>query len=349
MRPVTHSPECAVSEVDRRRFLQWSAATVAVGAIPLTGTPTQAAPTKTSAAETAVKALYDSFTETQRKIVCFDWDYQDPKRGLLRTFVSNNWQITKPTITSGFYTKDQQVMIHDVFKGLINPEWYDRFLKQLKDDSGGRKWGELQSIAIFGVPGSEHFELVITGRHQTLRADGNTQDHVAFGGPIFYGHAAQGFNEKPDHPGNVFWPQALAANKLFQMLDGKQRKLALVQESPLEARVGFRGKKIADAPGIPVRELSPDQKAEMQKILALLVEPFRTEDRDEALAALKKQGGLDACRLSFYADADIGDDQVWDNWRLEGPSFVWYFRGDPHVHVWVNVADDAGVVLNARG
>ena len=85
----------------------------------------------------------------------------------------------------------------------------------------------------------------------------------------------------------------------------------------------------------------------MQKVLGLLVEPYRTSDRDEALACLKKQGGLDACSLSFYQDSDIGNDKVWDNWRLEGPSFVWYFRGRPHVHVWVNVADDASVKLNA--
>jgi len=38
---------------------------------------------------------------------------------------------------------------------------------------------------------------------------------------------------------------------------------------------------------------------------------------------------------------------VWDNWRLEGPSFVWWFRGSPHVHVWVNVADSPDVELNA--
>ena len=39
----------------------------------------------------------------------------------------------------------------------------------------------------------------------------------------------------------------------------------------------------------------------------------------------------------------------WDNWRLEGPSFVWHYRGFPHVHVWVNVSDDASVPLNAKG
>ena len=84
-------------------------------------------------------------------------------------------------------------------------------------------------------------------------------------------------------------------------------------------------------------------------MLEVLIEPFRTEDRDECKAMLKAQGGLDACKLSFFEDEDVGFDDVWDNWRIEGPSFVWYFRGCPHVHVWVNVADDATRKLNARG
>ena len=85
----------------------------------------------------------------------------------------------------------------------------------------------------------------------------------------------------------------------------------------------------------------------MQKVLAKLVEPFRKSDQEEALQCLKTQGGLDACYLSFFTDKDIGQDKVWDNWRLEGPSFVWHFRGAPHVHVWVNIADSAKVKLNA--
>ena len=46
-------------------------------------------------------------------------------------------------------------------------------------------------------------------------------------------------------------------------------------------------------------------------------------------------------------DRIIGKDKVWDNWRLEGPAFVWHFRGAPHVHCWVNVADNPEVELNA--
>ena len=63
----------------------------------------------------------------------------------------------------------------------------------------------------------------------TLRCDGDSADHVAFGGPIFYGHDAGGFNEDKNHEGNVFWPQGQAANGLFKMLDGKQREQALVK------------------------------------------------------------------------------------------------------------------------
>jgi hypothetical protein len=335
--------------LDRRRFLQAVAASAAATALPLWATPrVRAAPKPTSAAETAVKALYDTLTPEQKQAVCFAWDHKDPKRGILRTHVSNNWHITPQTVSSGFYSTKQQHLIHDIYKGLLNPDWVAKFDKQTRDDNGGKPWGTFQNIAIFGEPGTDKCELVLTGRHMTLRADGNTTDHVAFGGPIFYGHAAQGFNEKADHPGNVFWPQALAANKVYQMLDGKQRKAALVEDRPHESEVGFRGGK-GGFTGLPVTEMSSDQKVELQKVLMTLIEPFRAEDREEALECLKVQGGLDRCHLTFYNEGDIGEDGVWDNWRLEGPAFVWYFRGEPHVHVWVNIADDPSLPLNAKG
>jgi len=333
---------------DRRQFLRTTAAGAA--ALPLLGVPTAvAAPTPKSAAETAVKALFDTLTDKQKAEVCFAWDHKDTARGLLRTHVSNNWMITKPTFTSPFYTKKQTGIIHDVFKGIINPDWYDKFLTQLKDDSGGKKWGDTQSLAIFGTPGTDQFECVITGRHQTLRADGNSEKHVAFGGPIFYGHASEGFDESAKHYGNVFWPQAVAANGVSKLLDAKQLKQALVAKSPKESAVAFRGKEIEKAPGLPIAGLSGDVKKDLAKVLAKLIEPFRTEDRDEVMECLKAQGGLDKCVLSFFEDHDMGEDKVYDNWRIEGPAFVWYFRGAPHVHVWVNVADSPDVKLNARG
>jgi hypothetical protein len=344
-------PDCDGGEfsLDRRRFLQ--AAGAAAVALPLAAASrVAAAPTPKSPAETAVKALYDSLSADQRAQVCFAWDYEDTKngRGLLRTHVSNNWQITKPHIKSDFYSTKQQGIIYDIFKGVLNPEWEKRVLKQLKDDTGGAAWGHDQSLAIFGNPHDGNFEFVMTGRHMTIRADGHSNEKVAFGGPVFYGHAASGFNEKVHHPGNVFWHQAEAANKLYQALSGKQQQAALIKKLPKESAVGFRGDK-GGFPGIPVTEFSEDQKKELQRILSVLVEHYRKDDQDEALACLKQKGGLDKCSLAFYEEGDIGNDKEWDNWRLEGPAFVWYFRGYPHVHVWVNVANDDKVELNAKG
>jgi len=343
--PFFHCPDCDNLEEngDRRQFLKTaSMATAAAASSPLWA---QAKDTpKASQPESVVEHLYESLSPKQKETICFDWDYQDPKRGLLRTRVSNNWHITDPTIGSKFFTADQQKMIRDIFEGIYNPEWHERIEKQLNDDAGG--YGKRQNIAIFGRPGEGKFEFVMTGRHMTIRCDGNATEHLAFGGPIFYGHAAQGFYEKADHPGNVFWPQAEAANKLYQMLDGKQQKQALVARLIAEEKVGFRGKKGA-FDGIPVSELGSDQQEHLAGVLAKLLEPYRQSDRQEVRACLKAQGGLDACSLAFFSEDDIGKDGVWDNWRLEGPSFVWHFRGAPHVHVWVHVADSADVKLNA--
>jgi len=343
--PEMNCPEGEVEnsfQFTRRGFLR-TTVTTATGIVAANALPSIAEAGSAKAPETLVKQLYGTLSELQKSVLCFDWDFVDPKRGLLRTRVANNWHITKPTINSQFFTGEQRAMIRGIFEGIIQPDWHKKIDQQLKDDAGG--FGNSQNIAIFGKPGEGKFEFVMTGRHMTLRCDGNSTEHMAFGGPIFYGHAPR-FNEKPDHRGNIFWQQGLAANKVYEMLDGKQRKLAEIPRTPREQRVGFRGTN-GNFSGIPVAELSSDQKTHVQQVLQKLIEPYRQSDRDEVVSCLKAQGGFDRCHLAFFTDRDLGKDKVWDNWRLEGPSFVWHFRGAPHVHVWVNVASESSVKLNA--
>jgi hypothetical protein len=331
---------------DRREFLTAAAAAGAgLAMMPGAGkvwAKPAASPAVASTPESLVKVLYQSFTPKQREAICFAWDHAGPEGGPLRRHVSANWDITDHYLTDDFYNADQKALVRSIYEGIYSPEWVERIDKQLDDDAGG--FGEQNSIAIFGEPGTEQCELVMTGRHMTVRCDGNTTPNFAFGGPIFYGHAAEGFDEEADHPGNVYWPQAVAANALYKMFDGEQRDAALVRTGMTgESDINFRNAKKHQ--GIPVGQLSADQQQHLREVLAKLVEPYRQSDRDEAMNCLLGQSidgrsGLEACHLAYYAEGDIGDDGVWDNWRLEGPSFVWHYRGAPHVHVWVNVADD---------
>jgi len=96
-----------------------------------------------------------------------------------------------------------------------------------------------------------------------------------------------------------------------------------------------------------VADLNPEQQKGVQDLLGSLIEPFRKSDQDEVTQCVNTQGGLEQFKMSYFVNKDIGNDRVWDVWRLEGPSFVWHFRGAPHVHVWVNVADSSTVKLNS--
>lgn len=348
MRPIDTCPDCDQPDfpsVTRRQFVKTVGAAAAVASTVALPHAASAAPSASKASsENLANKLYHSLSPAQRQKVCFPWDYTD-ERGLLRMHVANNWQITREKVASSFFTGEQQQMIEALYFGLYDPVWKDRIRKQLADDAGG--YGKAQSIALFGAPESGKFEFVMTGRHLTIRCDGHAAEHVAFGGPIFYGHAAHGFNEKPDHPDNVFWHQALKANALYEMLDGKHRKEALIAQAPQESEVQFRER--AQIAGLPAAELSSDQKAHLKGVVEALIEPYRLSSRDEVLRCLNAQGGLDACKIAFFQSGDLGNDKVWDIWRLEGPSFVWHFRGSPHVHVWVNVADDPSVKITATG
>ena len=75
-----------------------------------------------------------------------------------------------------------------------------------------------------------------------------------------------------------------------------------------------------------------------RQVLGDLLAPFREADRKESLALLDQQG-WDKLQIAWYAQENLGDDQLYDVWQIEGPSMIWYFRGKPHVHTWVHIKD----------
>lgn len=321
--------------ITRRGFLKSTAAGLAVASAGSLPAFAENESRKGSSPETLVTTLFKSLTEEQRKEIAFPFDHR------LRAKVDNNWFITDPRVGSKFYSRDQQAMIREIFVKIHNPEYALKVIHQVEQDSGDEGFGGT-SIALFGEPGSGKFEFVLSGRHCTRRCDGDSVEGVAFGGPIFYGHAANGDNERADHPGNAYWYQAVRANDVYKMLSGKQQELALLGKGRREqgtATVKLTGRK-TELPGIPLTELSRDQKGEVKKVIADVLAPFRKEDADEAVKLIEKNG-FDNLHLAFYKNGDIGNDGVWDVLQIEGPAMVWYFRGAPHVHTWLHVREHA--------
>jgi hypothetical protein len=327
---------CAGSSVTRRTFIKSTLtglAAAGAGALPALASERGPAVTPDKeTSETLVTTLYRSLSEEQRKTVVFPFD--DP----LRSKVDNNWHITKQRVGADF-TRDQQAMIREIFLKMHSPEYAQKVLNQVEHDAGEGGFGAC-SVALFGEPGVGKFEFVLTGRHVTRRCDGDSVEGAAFGGPIFYGHAALSDDEAPDHPGNIYWYQAKRANEVFQMLDGKQRNLALLGTSRGEHGTETVSLKTHELQGVPVSELSRDQKEHVQLVMSDLLAPFRKQDADEAIQLIRNNG-FDKLHLAFYKNQDIGNDGVWDVWQIEGPSMVWYFRGDPHVHTWVHIRQQA--------
>ncbi len=315
-------PDCGGS-VSRRDFVRKTGAVLlGAGAVPaLFNASLYAAPGKDSPAETAVGKLYQSLSDAQKSKICFAFDHEKRKT------INANWAIAEPEISDDFYTADQRSLIAEIFKGVTSEEGHAQFLKQTEYDSGG--WDRYH-IAIFGEPGTDKFQWEMTGRHLTIRADGNSVPGAAFGGPVVYGHG------ESDPRKNLFHYQTKQANEVFQALDTKQREAALLEKAPGEADVLLQGEK-GRFRGISVGELSSDQQALVESVIKTILAPYREADVAEAMEFLNQGGGLKSLHMAFYQQGDLLSDQVWDIWRVEGPNFVSHFRGAPHVHAYLNV------------
>lgn len=323
-------PDCD-STLDRRDFMRTlGTAALASAAAPvlLGGRIVQAAPAATSPAETAVVRFYNTLSNSQKEAICFAFDHD------LRKKINANWNVTKQMIGDDFYSVEQRGLIHEVIRNVLTEDGYKRVQRQTEDDHGGLDAN--YAVAVFGTPGAGKFEFELTGRHLTLRADGDSVDKAAFGGPIIYGHGVEEASR------NLFNYQTKKANEVYAALNGKQMEKALLVKAPSEAAVPLQGKG-GTFPGIAVSELSADQKKLVEDTLRVILGPYRKEDVDEVFEILKASGGVDSLNMAFYqqddkgAKADLDDDKVWDVWRVEGPSFVWHFRGAPHVHAYINI------------
>src|SRR5262249_41707816 len=115
------------------------------------------------------------------------------------------------------------------------------------------------------------FTWVFTGHHLTIRCDGNTEEGVAFGGPLYYGHSPNGYAQR-----NLFDYQTKSARAVFEALTSDQRKKVVCPDKPIEGLPSVQSRPASETrPGIPVTELSKEAQALVEKVMRDLLSPYR--------------------------------------------------------------------------
>jgi len=291
-------------------------------------------------AEDLIVELYKSLTAEQKAKVVKPYDHGADKGRPTRESLNPNRALFGPEFTIGkIYTKTQQEILDRILRAISSGEnGYRQITRGGTFD--GSKSIENCGADLFGDPTTGKYAFIFTGHHLTVRSDGDFSDGVAFGGPIYYGHSPNGYSRA-----NIFHYQTKSVMSVYDALSATQRAKATTSRgNPGEGDRSVRFKAQArERPGIPMHELSKEQKELVEKVMREVLSPFRKEDAEEVLTVIKQNGGLDRIQLAFYTEgyegAKTSEKEPWSFWRLEGPGFVWNYRVLPHVHTYVNIAN----------
>lgn len=200
----------------------------------------------------------------------------------------------------------------------------------------------IMRLLVCGDPRDGACTALLTAPHLNLRVGGASTEGVAFGGPQVWGD--QRGDNSPGLPGNVYLPQLHAAWAVFDAMTPAQRAAARVRRAPVQTCLTVRGAG-ATFDGVPIGELGERARGLARDAVARMLETWPDDDVAYAWACLDAHGGVDALHLADYdVDHEGGFDAAGQRShivRMQGPAAVLYFRGEPHLHAFANVAMDA--------
>jgi hypothetical protein len=273
-------------------------------------------------------------SDEQRADTCVD--YNHPFRQYHNRGVSGAGR----QVFGGFSRAQRQLLTDVFYSGLAN-----NGQARIPDQDVTHFTGvNSMHVLLCGDPNAPPYQLIITGVHLNLRLGGKSREGAAFGGPQVYGD--QSGDGRAGLPGNIYRDQFLTAQRLLQSLDDGRRRVAVLDEAPVQTGIELQGRS-GSFPGIPVAELTPDGKALVREIIDRIFSTYSADDVAYARECLTANGGIDALFLSYYRHGEDGGIPEAQVFRLEGPSAVFYFRGYPHVHAFMNVAMDGDAPLSS--
>jgi hypothetical protein len=337
--------------LDRRAFL--SAAGLAAGGLATLGLDRLLAARNAELDFGATaRALVESLTPAQRRAVMLPW--QHPSRGLVAHVACMG---DAPRVADTLSVA-QQELVHRVYQTMTSEAQRRRFGRLVGLEAGGL---DPCAILLYGDPferGGREFQLVLSGAHLLIRGGGISDGGSAFGGPLGYGH--QLGNGVPRLPGSAFAYHGDAANAFLATLPAPARAQALVAgEPPHETAVQLQGGGGVFR-GLPARSLGDPALSGLASLVDVVLSCYDEADREAAWGCIRRNGGVEALHFAVWSERGFYDDgspwsqlqptererrgePYWHVWRIEGPGAVLHFRGWPHVHASIHLADDGGV------
>jgi Protein of unknown function (DUF3500) len=322
--------------MNRRTALKFGASLAAVAGTGLYGGYHLLPPGRSRALESVdalAQRLYTSLDLQQRSETCVRYDH--PLRQYHNRGVSGGGR----SILGGFTREQRQILTDLLYAGLSDTG------RERVPEQDLTRWAGVHTmhVLICGDPTAPPYQIILTGVHLNLRLGGKSREGAAFGGPQVYGD--QRGNGRVGLPGNVYREQFVIAHRLLRSLDSGRRKHAVLEEAPVQTKIELQGRHGAFA-GIPVQELDAEGKALAHDLVESILSTYPRGDVAYARECLAANGGLDALFLSYYQHGEDGEISEGQVFRLEGPSAVFYFRGYPHVHAFINVAMDGDSPLS---
>jgi len=277
--------------------------------------------------------LYVSLDAEQRAKTCVSYDQP------LRQYHNRGVEGGGRSILGGFTREQRRTLTDLLYAGLSESG------RQRLPEQDLIRWTGVHSmhVVICGDPTAPPYQIILTGVHLNLRLGGKSREGAAFGGPQVYGD--QRGNGRVGLPGNVYREQFVLAHRILRSLDSGRRRHAVLEEAPVQTQIELQGRHGVFA-GIPVKELESEGKALAHELVESILSTYSPGDVAYARECLVANGGLEALFLSYYQHGEDGEIPEGQVFRLEGPSAVFYFRGYPHVHAFINVAMDGDAPLS---
>jgi hypothetical protein len=280
--------------------------------------------------------LFEALDDGERTDACFEYDHP------LRQY-HNRGVDTGGALSILLNGEPRQLLVDLVHAGL-SEAGRARLLNQYYVSLSGI---HVTRLAIFGDPRSEPYQVLVTGPHLNLRLGGKNREGVAFGGPQVYGD--QRGNQEVGLPGNVYRYQLELGQQLIAGLTAAERKQARQPKAPVQTAVELQGSN-GTFHGVAVADLSSESRRRVRETIDGILGSYAEADAAYAWECIDHNGGVEGLHLADYAEdhqpsrnVGAGPSQIF---RLEGPSTVFHYRGEPHLHAFFNVGMDGDKPLS---